>query len=140
MKRAAMIATLIVSLATGSAAMAGGRGHDDHRHHARAHHGAHHHFRGDRHDFRRGPSVHAHRAPPRYGTYRHPRGYYPHRWVRGERLPVAYFARPYVIVDYRDCGLRAPPRGHHWVRVGSDAVLAAVATGIVLDTVFHVFD
>ncbi len=141
MKRAALIATLIVSLATGSAAMADGRGHDDHRHHA---HGADHHFRGDRHslrhDFRRGPSAHAHRAPARHGTYRRPHGYYPHRWVRGERLPVAYFARPYVIVDYRDCGLRKPPRGHHWVRVGSDAVLAAVATGIVLDTVFHLFD
>jgi Ni/Co efflux regulator RcnB len=44
-----------------------------------------------------------------------------------------------VIANYRDCGLRAPPRGYHWVRVNGDAVLAAVATGIVLESVFHVF-
>jgi Ni/Co efflux regulator RcnB len=133
MKRAALIGTLIVSLATGSAALAspGGRGHDDHRERAQAHH----------RDYRPGPPARAvHRAPVRYGAYYRPHGYYSHRWVRGERLPVAYYSRPYVIVDYRPWGLRAPPRGYRWVRVDRDAVLAAVATGIVLDTVFHVFD
>jgi Ni/Co efflux regulator RcnB len=143
MKRAALIGTLIVSLVTGSAAMAGpgGRGYDDHREHARAHHSARHDFRGERHDWRWAPPARGvYRAPPRFGFYRQPHGYYTHRWVRGERLPVAYFGRPYVIADYRECGLRAPPRGYHWVRVDGDAVLAAVATGIVLDTVFHIFD
>jgi hypothetical protein len=81
-----------------------------------------------------------HWGPSRFAPYRHPHGFYSHRWIRGERLPVAYFARPYVIADYRDCGLRRPPRGYHWVRVDGDAVLAAVATGIVLDTVLHVFN
>ena len=46
----------------------------------------------------------------------------------------------HVIADYGFWGLRLPPRGYHWVRVDGDAVLAAVATGIVLDTVFHVFN
>ncbi len=150
MKRAALIGTLVVSLATGSAAIAapghGDRDHDRDRDRARAHHVERHDYgrghdyrRGD--DYRRGPSARVeHRAPARYGTYYRPRGYYSHRWVRGERLPVAYYARPYVLVDYRGWGLRAPPRGYHWVRVNRDAVLAAVATGIVLDTVFHVFN
>jgi Ni/Co efflux regulator RcnB len=143
MKRAALIATLIASLATGSAAMAGpgGRGHDDHHGDARAHHGARHDFRRQRDDFRWAPPARGmHRSPNWYGAYRHPHGYYGHRWVRGERLPFAYFARPYVIADYRDCGLRRPPRGSHWVRVDRDAVLVAAATGIVLDTVFRVFN
>ncbi len=145
MKRAALIGTLVLSLAAGSAAMAdsGRRGHDDghgrreshgqihHREHARAHH-------AERHDF--GHARLAYRAPYRYGAYHRPHGYYSHRWVRGDRLPVAYYSRPYVIGDYRTWELRAPPRGYHWVRVDGDAVLAAVATGIVLDTVFHVFN
>ena len=76
---------------------------------------------------------------PRYGTYYRPHGYYSHRWVRGERLPVAFYGRPYVIADYRGWGLYGPPRGYHWVRVDGDAVLAAIATGIVLDTVFDAF-
>jgi Ni/Co efflux regulator RcnB len=72
-------------------------------------------------------------------VYHPPRGYYARSWRRGDRLPSAYYARPYVIADYRGCGLRAPPRGYHWVRVDHDAVLAAVATGIVLESVFHLF-
>jgi Ni/Co efflux regulator RcnB len=29
--------------------------------------------------------------------------------------------------------------GYHWVRVNNDAVLAAVATGVVLDVAFNLF-
>jgi Ni/Co efflux regulator RcnB len=146
MKRAALIGTLIVSLATGSAALAapGGRGHDDHRGRGPS---SHQEYRHDsRHDYRGGPAVRFERRAPerygygyRYGTYYRPHGYYEHRWARGERLPVSYYARPYWVEDYWAWGLRAPPRGYRWVRVDGDAVLAAVATGIVLDTVFHHF-
>lgn len=142
MKRAALIGTLVVSLATGSAALAGpgSRGHDYDR-------GGRDHDRswsqhGERRDFRSAPYAHdGYRATARYGynSYNRPHGYYTHRWIRGERLPVAYYARPYVVADYYGYGLYGPPRGYHWVRVDGDAVLAAVATGIVLDTVFHAF-
>jgi len=145
MKRAALIGALVVSLAVGSTALAGpgGRGHDHDRHGSWSHHDdrrdwSHH---EDSRDFRPGPHARVvYRGPVRYGFYDRPYGYYAHRWDRGERLPVAYYARPYVIADYRDCGLRAPPRGYHWVRVDGDAVLAAVATGIVIDTVLHAFN
>jgi Ni/Co efflux regulator RcnB len=62
---------------------------------------------------------------------------YHHNWRRGERLPAAYTR--YRIFDYRRCGLRSPPRGAHWIRVDRDAVLAAIATGIVLDVVYNAF-
>ena len=90
-----------------------------------------------------------HYAPPRYyappraryywGAYHQPYGYYSHRWGRGERLPVAYYAPRYVVSDYDRCGLRAPPYGYHWVRVDSDVALAAIATGVILDVVYNQF-
>ena len=66
-------------------------------------------------------------------------GYREHDWRRGERLPVAYYAPPYVIPDYRSYRLREPPRGCHWVRVNNDVVLAAIASGVVLDIVYNAF-
>lgn len=157
MKRAALIGTLVASLAVGSAAFADGRGHDGHdrdRGRSSSHQGDRHQVERrdlnhhdysrrdyDRHDYR--PYAYSrdgYRAPRYgYGAYYRPHGYYSHRWIRGERLPFAFYARPYVIDDYYGYGLYGPPRGYHWVRVDGDAVLAAVATGIVLDTVFHAF-
>ena len=149
MKHSTLIGALIVSLAAGSAAMADSRDHgrdydrhDDRRGHESDHRGHDYDHRdrgnGYRHDYR---DDHRYRQDyrPRYGTYYRPHGYYSHRWVRGERLPLAFYARPYVIADYRGWGLYGPPRGYHWVRVDGDAVLAAIATGIVLDTVFDAF-
>ena len=43
-------------------------------------------------------------------------------WNRGER------------VDYRHYRLSEPPRGYHWVEVNGDYVLAAIATGVIIDT------
>jgi Ni/Co efflux regulator RcnB len=88
----------------------------------------------DRGDFWRGdrPPVVYYERP-----YERPYGRYDFR--RGDRLPDAYYGRAYLIDDYRDCGLYAPPRGYRWVRVDGNAVLAAVATGIVLDAVYHAF-
>ncbi|MEO8467437.1 MAG: RcnB family protein [Gammaproteobacteria bacterium] len=160
MNRTTLIGTLVASLAVGSAALAdprdhgNGRGHDyDHRSRPQAHQAERRDYRhdyrndnrydnrySDRHDYRAAPyRSYAYRAPPRYDSYYRPHGFYEHRWLRGERLPVAYYEPSYVIGDYDGYGLYSPPRGHHWVRVDGDAVLAAVATGIVLDTVIHAF-
>jgi Ni/Co efflux regulator RcnB len=87
-------------------------------------------------------------APPRYGydrpryhygSYVRPYGYYSHRWTRGEYLPRAYYDRPYVVYNYDGYGLRAPPYGYHWVRVDPDVVLAAIATGVILDVAYNHF-
>lgn len=74
-----------------------------------------------------------------WGSYYRPSGYAPHYWRRGERLPGAYYGPHYVIGNYYDCGLRAPPYGYHWVRVDHDVVLAAIATGVVLDVIYNQF-
>lgn len=80
-------------------------------------------------------------AAQRYrgGYYPPPRGYVYHQWRRGDRLPPPYFARPYVVYDYHRYHLYAPPRGYHWVRVDSDVVLTAIATGVVLDVLYNLY-
>ena len=55
-----------------------------------------------------------------------------HQFYRGGRLPAEYRHRNYVVNDWRGHRLSAPPRGHHWVQTGSDYVLVAIATGIIL--------
>ncbi len=60
-------------------------------------------------------------------------GYKP--WQAGEQL--GYYNGRYAVVDYRShSGLRAPPRGHHWVRTdGGDYLLAAIAGGLIAQVV-----
>ena len=151
-----VMSVLLASLGIGSAAIAdqNERGHEGDRSSA---------SQQDRHDDRDKDSrdsrdnhqdgsdqwgmPNAHRDPHsernvnhgRYGVYHRPKGYYDHRWARGELLPKTYYARSYVVVNYQERGWRQPPRGYHWVRVNDDVVLAAIATGIVLDVLFNQF-
>jgi Ni/Co efflux regulator RcnB len=55
-----------------------------------------------------------------------------HNYYRGQRLPAEYRHRHYVVNDWRGHHLSAPPRGHHWVQSGSDYLLVAIATGVIL--------
>ena len=78
--------------------------------------------RDDRRDYRqerRQDRREARGAGPRHDLY------------RGGRLPSHYHNRHYVVDNWRSHRLSAPPRGYHWVQVGGDYVLAAVATGII---------
>jgi Ni/Co efflux regulator RcnB len=90
----------------------------------------------DHHDDRHNTAQHD-RPDWEHPGYRHDnsRGAGPnHDWQRGGRLPAQYRNNQYVVNDWRGHHLSAPPRGYHWVQAGSDYVLAAVATGIILDT------
>lgn len=145
-------AALAVSLLTGSL-VAQARDHDS-RDHDRGRHSRHddrrgheharnHYERHDRWDDRRAASrayANGYRAG-RYdaGRYYRPSGYRYYSWHRGARLPAAYYAPRYVVHDYHRYRLYAPPRGHHWVRVDHDVVLAAVATGAVVAVVNGLF-
>jgi Ni/Co efflux regulator RcnB len=133
MKRTIM-AAMVLSLLTGSLALADppqGYDHDhdryDHDH--------------DRHDQRHDEHHDYGRAHEYFnsGRYVRPHGYYAHRWRRGDRLPPAYRGRGYVIPDYAVYRLRPPPPGYYWVRVDNNAVLAAVATGVVVDVAVNLF-
>ncbi|MGJ9417813.1 RcnB family protein [Massilia sp. CMS3.1] len=75
--------------------------------------------RDDRRDERRDNQARNRGAGPRHDLH------------RGQRLPSNYNNRHYVVDNWRSHRLSAPPRGHHWVQVGNDYVLAAVATGLI---------
>lgn len=56
---------------------------------------------------------------------------------RGGRLPPEMRTHYYVVNDWRGHRLAAPPRGYHWVQVGPDYVLAAIATGIIANLILN---
>ncbi|HEX6396029.1 MAG TPA: RcnB family protein, partial [Steroidobacteraceae bacterium] len=74
-----------------------------------------------------------------YGAYHAPRGYYYRTWRRGDHLPRGWYGSSYVVYDWRPYRLYSPPYGYHWVRVGNDVLLTAVATGIVLDVLYDIW-
>ena len=53
------------------------------------------------------------------------------RWHRGDRLPMEYRHRNYVVDDWRGHHLNAPPRGYYWVQNGNDYLLVAIASGVI---------
>lgn len=78
-------------------------------------------------------------APPPRVVYRHgpPAHAYP-RWSRGVRYDHRGYAPTYVVRDYGDYGLYAPPRGYHWRRDDrGDFILVAIATGLIASVIFR---
>jgi Ni/Co efflux regulator RcnB len=142
MKRT-ILAALALSLLTSSLAMADppwARGDD----------GDHHEWRHDDHD--RDHDRGEHRREWRHhhdedrdhdrfdsGDYWRPHGYYVRQWHRGDRLPIEFRAPVYVVPDVAVYHLRPPPPGYYWVRVDNNAVLAAIATGVVVDVAVNLF-
>ncbi|HEY0940499.1 MAG TPA: RcnB family protein [Steroidobacter sp.] len=111
--------------------------HYDHKD-RRDHHG--HHDRDHNWD-RRDAYRHGRADQRRYdrGRYIAPRGYYVRSWRHGDYLPRSYYERRYIVHDYHVYHLSPPPRGHHWVRVNNDVILAAVASGLVVSVVNGLF-
>ena len=56
---------------------------------------------------------------------------------RGGYLTPQYRSHYYVVDNWRGHHLSAPPRGYHWVQAGNDYVLAAIATGVILQILFN---
>jgi Ni/Co efflux regulator RcnB len=76
------------------------------------------------------------RAPQARDDHREGRGAGPnHGFYRGDRLPPEYRNRQYVVNNWRDHHLNAPPRGYHWVQTGNDYVLVAITTGVILQMI-----
>ena len=130
MKRTIM-AAMVLSLAAGSLAFADPPQDHDRGHHEGRHEMAEHHAMRDEHE-------HEHARFMR-DRYVRPHGYHAHAWRRGDRLPPAYRASAYLIPDPIVYRLRPPPVGYYWVRVDNNAVLAAVATGAVIDVAVNLF-
>lgn len=54
-----------------------------------------------------------------------------HKWKKGERFDRKQ-ATNYRTIDYRSYrGLKAPPRGSHYVRSGDDILLVALSSGVI---------
>lgn len=77
--------------------------------------------------------------PFRIGPYHQPPGWDNRRWGYGDILPRAYWAAPYLVMDFWLFGLEVPPVGFEWVRVGADALLINMATGEILQSVYGTF-
>jgi Ni/Co efflux regulator RcnB len=60
-----------------------------------------------------------------------------HSYYAGQRMPDQYRTNYYVVNDWRGHSLSAPPRGYHWVQTGSDYVLVAIATGVILQLLLN---
>ena len=74
-----------------------------------------------------------------WGSYHRPHGYVVRHWSRGDRL-AARVLRAHVRDRQLPRVRSAPPAyGYHWVRVDHDAVLAVIATGVVLDVIYNQF-
>src|SRR5450830_1172694 len=87
-----------------------------------------------RQDDRRGPPD---RHDDRHDDRRDERGAGPeHAFHRGDRLPPEYRGHQYVVDNWREHRLSAPPRGYHWVQTGGDYVLVAIGTGVILNLIF----
>ncbi len=104
--------------------------------------------RGDRRDYGMRPGWQGNYANSQQDRFRGPedgrwqrndRGAGPQRnWYSGGRLPAPYRHRQYVVDDWRGRHLQAPPRGYHWIQVGGgDYILAAIATGLILNVLLN---
>lgn len=60
-----------------------------------------------------------------------------HNLHRGGKLPAHYRTKHYVVDDWRGHHLQRPGRGQHWVQVGSDYLLVAVASGLIAQVITH---
>ena len=148
----AAIAAVIAasSLGAASAASAQSRGHNaqverDYRHDARNdRRDDRRDARNDRRDFRQDQRSYSRwqQSQRRYnaGRYQAPRGYQVRSWSYGQTMPTYYRTSNYVVNDYGRYGLRAPPRGYHYVRSGNDVVLAAVAGGLITAVIAGLFN
>lgn len=94
-----------------------------------------------------GPHWSAGRYPHSYSSHRRfhirpyvfPYGFYGFNWGYGQILPQAFFVDDYVLEDWWNYDLPAPPPGYDWVRVGDDAVLVDEYSGRIVQVVRALF-
>jgi Ni/Co efflux regulator RcnB len=80
-----------------------------------------------------------HRYRWRGGEWYPPEGYYYRHWGYGMRLPYGWYDQQWYIDDYYDYDLPIPPYGYEWVRVGPDALLIDLDTGMVVEAEYGLF-
>lgn len=101
-------------------------------------------WRHDRNWWRHNGGFHRYVGPrigfffvPAFGYVAAPPEYENRYWASGEYLP-SWFWR-FVVSDYQDYGLPAPPDGCAWVWVNSDLALIDLDDGYILDIIHNVW-
>ena len=92
-------------------------------------------------EWRPGAFPHSYHSHERFHVrpWRPPPRFLGHRWGYGEILPPVWFGPEYLIADWWDYDLPAPPPGYDWVRVGDDAVLVDEYTGRIVQVIRGLF-
>ncbi|PKO94333.1 MAG: hypothetical protein CVU16_03255 [Betaproteobacteria bacterium HGW-Betaproteobacteria-10] len=130
-KKTILAAVMTLAMAFGSAAFADNdkrRGNNGDRGHQAQSHEQNRGWQGRQQDQR---GRHDKRST-RYDNDRHgPGAGRNHDIYRGQRISSEYRNYNYVVDDWRGHRLSAPPRGQHWVQMGPDYVLVAIASGII---------
>ena len=100
--------------------------------------------RDDRREARQDRRAYAHwqQSQRRYnaGRYQAPRGHAVRQWAYGQRMPSYYRSNQYVVSNYDQYGLRAPPRGYQYVRSGNDVVLSNSSNGLITAVIASLFN
>lgn len=100
--------------------------------------------REDRREARQDRRAYAHwqQSQRRYnaGRYQAPRGHAVREWAYGQRMPSYYRSNQYVVNNYDQYGLRAPPRGYQYVRSGNDVVLSNSSNGLITAVIASLFN
>jgi Ni/Co efflux regulator RcnB len=81
----------------------------------------------------------SHQYSWRGSAWRPQPNYYYRHWGYGDRLPFGWFGAQWFIDDYYFYDLPVPPYGYEWIRVGPDALLVNLATGMVVESVYGLF-
>jgi Ni/Co efflux regulator RcnB len=81
----------------------------------------------------------SHQYAWRGSAWRPQPNYYYRHWGYGDRLPFGWFGAQWFIGDYYFYDLPVPPYGYEWIRVGPDALLVDLATGMVVESVYGLF-
>jgi len=92
-------------------------------------------------EWRPGAFPHSYHSDHRFHVrpYRRPPHFFVHLWSFGEFLPPAWYDEEYLIGDWWDYDLPAPPPGYDWVRVGDDALLIDEYSGRIVQVVRNLF-
>jgi hypothetical protein len=72
-------------------------------------------------------------------VYQWPQGYGYTHYSIGDSFPQAFWMPRYVIADYANYNLDAPPPGYQWVRFGPDLLLVNVGTGQIAQAAYGAF-
>ena len=79
-------------------------------------------------------------APVRAGAYRWPAGRHYLRYGVGGHLPRALIVAAYILANWAQYGLGAPPPGYEWLRYGPDVLAVDPNSGQIADAAYGMFD